>query len=54
MDPHFKDDIKKFKSKLANIDKSIDTQLAPKMSMMKEYRQVKEEYSAAVSKKRAL
>ena len=54
MDPHAKDDITKFQEKLLKVDKHLDRFLKEKQVKCKEYKQVKEDYAQAVSKKKAL
>ena len=54
MDFHAKDDIQKFQDKLLKVDKQLDKILKEKQGKCKEYRQVKEDYTTVISKKKAL
>lgn len=54
MDPHAREDIKKFQEKLTNIDKDLDRQNKLVLASNLDYYAIREEYNTLNDKKKAL
>ena len=54
MDPHAKEDIGKFQTKLLKVDKQLDRVLKEKQFHGKQYESIKDDFKQVLSKKKAL